>query len=97
MLRLCGHRPNVTIPCGNLILRPWTRSYPTRPAVVAHVIDRDVGDLLFVYVVNIDDIDIGHGAVIEEVPAIPASANEAEAKIAEAVVDSAIETDMRPQ
>jgi hypothetical protein len=39
--------------------------------------------------------DVQHGAVIREVPAIPASAHEAHSAKPEAVVDSAIEADVR--
>ena len=84
------------IPCGNLILRPWASIDPARPAVVADMIDRDVIYLLFVNIVDILNIDVGYVAVVEEMSAIPASANKAEAEIAKAVVDSAIKADMRP-
>jgi hypothetical protein len=46
--------------------------------------------------VDDSDVDIRHGAVVVEVPAVPISAPIAATRIPEAVVHSAIEADVRP-
>src|SRR5208283_4817052 len=48
-----------------------------------------------VHVPHIDDIDIHDGAVIEEAAATPLAAPEADAAVSEAVVNAAIEADVR--
>lgn len=63
-------------------------------AVVDIVVDHyrvvvDVGDA--------GDIHVGHGAVVEEAVVIPVTADVADADVAEAIVDAAIEADVRPQ
>src|SRR5215470_7233441 len=52
-------------------------------------------DAIFVDVVDVDHVDVGDGAVVVVVAAAPVAAIEASAGIAEAVVNSAVETDVR--
>src|SRR5208283_3381184 len=63
---------------------------------VADMVDYFAIDYGFVVnVVNVDDVDIGDGAVIEEMSAIPTAANEANAEISKAVINAAVEADVR--
>src|SRR5208283_3981819 len=96
MLRLCRYRCNVPPLPPPFLFRRRAPLDAARSAVVTDTIDGDVvvDHRLVVHVVNVDDIDIGHGAVVKEVSAVPASACETHAEIAEAVVDAAIEADM---
>lgn len=64
--------------------------------VEADVADMHVVNARVVRVVDDVDVYVGHGAVIEEMAAGPIAAEEAGAWIAEAIVDAAVEADMRP-
>jgi len=64
-------------------------------SVVAHPALGPVNDGFVVNVANVCNIHVHHGAIVEEATVIPASACKALAKIPEAVVDAAIETDLR--
>ena len=44
---------------------------------------------------HISDADVGHRAVVEERAAAPLAADKADAAITEAVINTAVETDMR--
>src|SRR5215471_691686 len=66
----------------------------TGSAVVAHTSDI-VDHCGVIDVVYIDDVHVGHCAVVKELSATPVAAMESHAGIAEAVVDAAIESDMR--
>src|SRR5215472_10639410 len=52
-------------------------------------------DAIFVDVVDVDHVDVGDGAVVVVIAAAPVAAIEASTGIAEAVVNSAVETDVR--
>ena len=52
---------------------------------------------LCVYTLVMGDAHIGHGAVVEVAVVIPVAAHETDADITEAVVDAAVEADVRPQ
>ena len=95
MLLLNGYRWKMPITSGNLVFRPRPRIDTARAAVVTDVIHRDIGDPLFIHVVNVHDVDVGYGTVVEEAVVIPAPAFEAVAEITEAVNNSAIEADTR--
>src|SRR5208283_2814625 len=78
MLRLCRYRCNVPPLPPPFLFRRRAPLDAARSAVVTDTIDGDVvvDHRLVVHVVNVDDIDIGHGAVVKEVSAVPASACE---------------------
>src|SRR5208337_21336 len=96
MLGLSGNGRNMTLMLSGFLLRPRTRFNAAGTAVIADVIHRDIVYHGFVvHVMDVDDVNIGHRTVVEEVVVVPASTFEAETEIAEAVDDSAIETDMR--
>src|SRR5579864_709693 len=67
----------------------------TTSTVVAHACDVHIVDDGFIVDMNIGDVDVGYGAVVEVVAAFPISAEEAHAGIAKAVVNPAVETDVR--
>src|SRR5580704_3275707 len=87
---------DVPVMLGNFFLRCGAPRDAALAAVVADVVDHFVIDDGFVvHVVNVDDVNVGHGPVIEEVSAIPAAAHEPYAEISKAIRDSAIEADVR--
>src|SRR5260370_39987876 len=66
-------------------------------AVIADVVDRRVIDHRpVVDVRDVNSSEIVHGPIVEERAAAPIPALEAGAEIAEAVINTAIEPDMRP-
>ena len=82
-----------------LLLRAGTRlntaRSPVEAGMHAHIYIVDVY-VIHVGVVNDRRIHMHHGSVIGKVTALPAPAPEARAAIAEAVVNAAIEADVRP-
>ena len=70
--------------------------HSTPAAVIADVVVGGVVDHGFVVdVVNIRDVDVVHRAVVVEGSVVPISALIADAAITEAVVDAAVEADLR--
>src|SRR6266436_8815251 len=95
MLSLIRYRREMSLTSEGLLLARWTRADATVSAVVADAIHGgavDHGGV--VNIVNGGDIHIGHGAVVEEPAAFPASTVVAVAEVSEAVVDAAVETDL---
>jgi len=73
--------------------RPHVHSAASSVVADARVIyDRHV---LFIHVVYHRNVHIGYGAVIVEPPAVPVAAIVAAAGVSEAVIDTAVETDVR--
>jgi hypothetical protein len=79
------------------LLRGRTRRNASVTAVVADAIDGGVvhDDRLVVDVGNVCNVHVGHVAVVVEVASAPLATVEAIAGITEAIVDAAIESDMR--
>ena len=97
MLSLHGYRRNVPSPARQSRPRPGTRVDPAVAAVVADPILCDVVDHgCVVNVVNVDDVHVVDGTVVEEMSVVPAPALVAFAEISEAVINPAIETYVRP-
>src|SRR5205809_41640 len=72
-----------------LLLRSWSGGHPTIAAAVANAIDSGtvIDDRRVVDVVNVRDVYIRNGAIVEEASVIPASTFETISEITEAVVD----------
>ena len=69
---------------------------PTGASVKTDVVAPSVVDSLVINVVDVGDVHVHHGAVVIEAIVLPASSHKAVAEIAEAIVDSSVETDRRP-
>ncbi len=95
LLRLCGDPSNMALTCCRFLLRSGARGNSSWATVVADVTNGVVGYIFDIHVVDNVDIDVHHVAVIEKVSALPATAEEAHAEVAETVIDSAIESDLR--
>src|SRR5208337_3091789 len=68
MLSLNGYSRNMFLTCGSLIFGPRTRADPASAAVVADPVHRGaVNHRGVVDVVNLGDVHVVHGAVVEEV------------------------------
>jgi hypothetical protein len=76
-------------------LRRGTRSYSPLSAVEGHVRVIVYDDGLVIDIGDVGDIHVGHRAVVEKVAAAPFAAREAFAEVSEAVINAAIESDMR--
>ena len=79
---------------------PWLHVDATMSAVEAHAVDglAAVGDVVVDdgVVVDVGDMaDVSNGAVVVEVVAVPIATEEADADVAEAIVDTAVEADVR--
>src|SRR5213075_2715414 len=96
-LMLCLHRSHGAAPLmrrGDFsICRPG--SYASRATAEADSVSRLVDHGRVVSVAHNRDVHVGHGAVVEVRAASPVSTEEANAGVAEAVVDSAIVADLR--
>src|SRR5580658_4173435 len=90
MLVLCGYRWNMPIMFRRFLLRRWTRVDPSIATVVTHSINRGGVDRCVVDVVDVGDVHIHDGAVIEEMSIVPASARKARAEITESIIDPAV-------
>src|SRR5580704_637442 len=97
MLVLCGHSRDVPLMFRRFLLRRWTCVNSPVAPVVTYSIDRGVVDHgLVVNIVNIGDVYIHHGTVIEEVSIVPTAAGKAHAEVTESIVDPAIKPYGRP-
>src|SRR5580704_1996840 len=94
MLSLSRNRRDMSVTLGRFFFRPRTVVYPALAAVVADPVDGGVVDHRCV--VNVGDVHIVDGAIVEKVSAVPASALIAVTEISESVIDPAVEPDMRP-
>ena len=76
---------------------PWrgTRLYPTMTSVEADAIHVNVARFLVVYVAGDVRVDVAHCAIVKEPSVIPASSYKSEAEIAKAVIDPAVEANLR--
>src|ERR1035438_8708547 len=88
MLRLSRDRGNMSLTRRSLLLRGGTRVDAAFAAVVADVIHLSHVDGGVVDIVNFCDIHVHDGAVVKEVPTVPAATLETKAEVAEAVVRS---------
>ncbi len=96
MLRLQCGRCNVLLAGCGLFGRRRPGGHTACAAVIAHAIHRDivVDHGLVVGVVHDGDVYVGHRTVIDESTAAPIPARITRARVAEAVIDSAIKTDV---
>ncbi len=79
-----------------LILSGRTRGDATFATVIADAVHcRIVGHRSVVSVVNVGDAHVIHGSVVLELPVVPAATLITLAAVAEAIIDPAIETDLR--
>src|ERR1700687_2034238 len=90
MLSLRGHRRDVSIMCRSLLLRCRARTDPTVAAVVTHAVYGDISDRCVVNVMDVGDVNVGHGSIVEKAPIIPTPAFVSVAEGAETVIDSAV-------
>src|SRR2546427_1638264 len=96
MLSLIRYRREMSLTSEPLLLPRRTRADATVAAVVADAVHGgavDHGGV--VNIVNGGDVHIGHGAVVEKPAAFPASAVVTVAEVSVAVIDAAVETDLR--
>jgi len=96
VLRLRGRCSNVPVAICCHFSRRRTCVDPATPAVIAHAARLAIVDHRFVvHVVNVRHVDVVDRAVVKKAPAMPVSAFVAEPAVTEAIVNSAIEADMR--
>src|SRR5579863_1511526 len=95
VLHLSACRRNMPVACRRFVSSGWPGIHSTFTAVVADPILGAVDDGFVVDVVDDCYVHIGHRPVVEKVSIVPASAREAFSKIAEAVVDAPVESDLR--
>src|ERR1700693_1782582 len=95
MLSLRGQRSDMLLVCGHLFLVHRTRFHPAGSAVVAYGprIVHHHGSVIDAS--HTGHADIGDGAVVEELSSAPLPSHKSYAGVAESVVDSAIEADVR--
>src|SRR5271163_3615116 len=95
MFILRSYGGDVPVVFRSFLLRGWTCLDPS-VAVVAHAVYHGVvHHRRVIDVVDVGDVYIQHGTVIEEVSAVPAAARETRSKVAESVIDSAVEAYLR--
>lgn len=92
---LRGHRPKVAAAHGGLFLGCWPGNHAPSAAVEADAADgaKFIVHAFVVDVVDHGDVHIGYVAVVEEMIVIPMATEVTVAKVAKAVVNSAIEAD----
>src|ERR1700733_14022297 len=95
VLVLRSYRRDMPVVCRSFLLRRGTRVDPSIATVVTHSIDRCGISRRVVDVVDIGDIHIHHGSVIEEVSIVPASALKTHSKVPESIIDPAVKPDCR--
>src|SRR6266478_4671041 len=95
MLSLIRYRREMSLTSEGFLLARGTRADSTIAAVEADAIIGPVDHGGVVNVVNGGDVHIVHGAVVVKPVALPASAVVAVAEVSVAVVDAAVETDLR--
>jgi len=98
MLSLSGDLRDMSVTRSRFFFWPWTVVYPALAAVVAHPVHRVVVDHRgVVNIMNVGDIHVVDGTIVEKVSAVPASAFITMAEVAESIIDPVIESDMRAQ
>src|SRR5438270_8735144 len=95
MLSLVGHRRSVPLACRNLLFRPGALINSAVSAVVADPSVALIDDRCVVNVVNHGDVHVVDRAIVEKVSALPPPAFVTVAKVAVAIIDSAIEAHSR--
>ncbi len=95
VLGLRRQRSGVLLVRGCLFLRRRTRLNSALPAVVAHRPGIVHHHRVVVDVSHVRDADIGDGAVVVERSAAPLAADESHAGVPEAIVNAAVEADVR--
>src|SRR5277367_1540201 len=95
VLQLSRDRWNMAAAFGDFFLRRGTRVYPAITAVEADAIHVNVGDSLVVHVAGEVKVDVAYGAIVEEAAIVPASSHKSDAEIAKAVIDPAVEANLR--
>jgi len=96
MLSLCGYGSDMFLVDCRLLLSGRTRCDPTGTAVVADPVHRRIVDHCGVVgVVNVGDVHVIHRAVVFELSVVPAATLITFTAVTEAVIDPAIETDLR--
>jgi hypothetical protein len=85
----------MSLTCGSLFFRPRSSRDSTLTSVVTYVVHGDVADddRLVVDVPNI--CNVVYGSVVKEDPTIPVTSLIAKTRVAETVVDAAVESDAR--
>jgi hypothetical protein len=95
MLHLRRDWPAVRFVGPGLLLRRRTRGYSALSAVVGNVRVIVHDDGLVIDIGDVGDIHVGHRTVVEEFAAAPFAAREAFAEVSEAVIDAAVESNVR--
>src|SRR5271165_4938349 len=97
MLLLCRCVLNVALMRRSRLLCTRLGSNPAAAAAVADAVDADVVDHRFVvHVSDVHRTDIHYGAVVVQMLALPVAAFVAVTAVAVAVIDAAVESDVRP-
>ena len=96
MIPLHPGRLKVTLVLCTQLVCGRTNMQTTGTAVEAHTVDRDIVDNRpVVYVRDVNRADVTDRSVIKESPTAPVAARESNTGIPEAVIDTAIESDVR--
>jgi hypothetical protein len=95
MLQLCSDWPAVRFVGERYLLRRRARGDTAPSAVEGHMRIVVYGDRLVVDIGHVRDIYIGDRAVVEEPAAAPLSTLKAVAEVSEAVINAAIEPNLR--
>lgn len=96
VLSLRGRCIHVPVAIGGHLSSTRTRIDSAAAAVKAHAIDLAIVDHRFVvHVMNVRDVYVVYRAVVEEMTAVPVSAFVSKPAVPEAVVNAAVEADMR--
>src|ERR1039458_4959046 len=95
MLSLSRYRRDMSLTRRSLVFRPRTRVDSTVATVIADVVLVVVPHGGVVNIVNVGDVHVVHGTVVEKVSAVPTPAFVTLTEIAEAVIDPAVEAYVR--
>src|SRR5208283_776357 len=95
MLSLSRYRRNMSLTRRSLVFRSRTRVDSTIAAVVTDAVHVVVDHGGVVDIVNVGDVHVVHGTVVEKVSVIPTSTFITLTEVAEAVIDSAVEAYVR--
>src|SRR2546423_6054603 len=95
MFGLRRNRRNMPFVSDPFFLRPWSCRDATIPAVVTHASRGVVDHAGVVDVMDVGNIHIVNGTVVEESPVVPATALIAFAKVSETIVNAAVEPNSR--
>src|SRR6202158_993556 len=95
VLDLLVPRFDVTVVLRNPFAFAFARLNSVRPAVEAYTVEVVHHHRAVVCVVNHGHVDVAHRAIVDELSSAPFSAPETYARVAEAIINAAIETDVR--